>query len=114
LVVVTVAPEAMALIMEYDWPGNIRELEHAIERAVNQCNGSILTLDHFEWLLPKMRNGGKMAIGRSIQDAKAATEKELILNALQTSRGNKKKAAELLGIARPLLYQKMRRLGVSI
>ena len=114
LIAVTVAPEAMALMLEHDWPGNIRELEHAVERAVNQCNGSILTLDHFEWLFPKMRNKGKMIIGRSIHDAKAATEKEIILNALQTTQGNKKKAAELLNIARPLLYQKMRRLGIAI
>ena len=114
LVEVTVDDEAMALIMEHDWPGNIRELEHAVERAVNQCNGSILTLEHFEWLLPKMRNKGEITIGRSIHEAKAATEKEIILNALQASRGNKKQAAELLDIARPLLYQKMRRLGISI
>ena len=114
LVAVTVAPEAMELIMEYDWPGNIRELEHAIERGVNYCNGSVLTLDHFEWLLPKLRNKEKMLIGRSIHEAKAATEKELILQALQVSKGNKKKAAELLNIARPLLYQKMRRLGILV
>jgi transcriptional regulator with PAS, ATPase and Fis domain len=114
LVAVTAAPEAMELIMEHDWPGNVRELEHAIERAINQCNGSVLTLDHFEWLLPKLRHKGKMLIGRSIYEAKAATEKELILQALQVSKGNKKKAAELLNIARPLLYQKMRRLGITI
>ena len=55
-----------------------------------------------------------MLIGKSIHEAKAATEKELILHVLQASQGNKKKAAELLNIARPLLYQKMRRLGIAI
>lgn len=114
LVEVAIAPEAMDLLLEYDWPGNIRELEHAIERGVNYCNGSVLTLDHFEWLAPKLRNKAKMLIGKSIHEAKAATEKELILHALQVSQGNKKKAAELLNIARPLLYQKMRRLGIAI
>jgi two-component system response regulator AtoC len=110
---VTVAPEAMELIMEYEWPGNIRELEHAVERAINLCNSNILEAGHFEWLLPKIQNKGKTAAGRSIQEARAATEKEIILNALQATRGNKKKAAELLDIARPLLYQKMRRLGIN-
>jgi transcriptional regulator with PAS, ATPase and Fis domain len=110
---VTVDPEAMALLMEYEWPGNIRELEHAVERAINLCSCSTLELVHFEWLLPKIRNKGKTIAGRSIQDARAATEKEIILNALQATQGNKKKAAELLGIARPLLYQKMHRLGIT-
>jgi len=110
---VTIAPEAMAIFMEYEWPGNIRELEHAVERAINLCNSSILEPSHFEWLLPKIRKQGKLTAGRGIQEAKAATEKEIILNALQSTQGNKKKAAELLGIARPLLYQKMHRLGIN-
>lgn len=111
---VTVDPEAMALIMEYEWPGNIRELEHAVERAINLCNSSSLEVGHFEWLLPKIQNKGKTTAGRSIQEARAATEKEIILNALQATHGNKKKAAEMLDIARPLLYQKMRRLGIDV
>lgn len=110
---VTIDPDAMALLMEYKWPGNIRELEHAIERAINLCSCTILEPVHFEWLLLKIRNQGSTTAGRSIQDAKAASEKEIILNALQVTNGNKKKAAELLGIARPLLYQKMHRLGIT-
>lgn len=110
---VTIDPNAMALLMEYEWPGNIRELEHAVERAINLCSCTVLEPVHFEWLLPKIRNKGKTTAGQSIQDAKAASEKEIILNALQVTQGNKKKAAELLGIARPLLYQKMHRLGIK-
>lgn len=110
----SIDPDAMALIMEYDWPGNIRELEHAIERAINLCNSTMLEPVHFEWLMTKIRNQGKITAGRSIQDAKAAIEKEIILNALQTTHGNKKRAAEMLAIARPLLYQKMRRLGIGL
>ena len=111
--VVAVDAEAMALLMEYDWPGNIRELEHAVERAINLCSSTTLQPVHFEWLLPRIRSKGRPTAGRSIQDAKAAGEKEVILNALQATKGNKKKAAELLGIARPLLYQKMHRLGIT-
>ncbi|WP_312517546.1 sigma 54-interacting transcriptional regulator [Anaerospora sp.] len=109
---VTVDAEAMALLMKYEWPGNIRELEHAVERAVNLCSCTVLEPVHFAWLLPKIQDKGKAAAGRSIQEARAASEKEIILNALQVTQGNKKKAAELLGIARPLLYQKMRRLDI--
>ena len=109
---VSVKPDAMDLLMEYDWPGNIRELEHAIERAINLCHFNVLELVHFEWLAPKVQKKKKIIAGKSIQDARAASEKEVILNALQATQGNKKKAAELLGIARPLLYQKMSRLGI--
>ncbi|MDR3566326.1 MAG: sigma 54-interacting transcriptional regulator [Negativicutes bacterium] len=109
---ITVLPEVLELIMKYDWPGNIRELEHAVERAINLCNSNVLETKHFEWMLPKILSKGQMTKGRSIQDAKTATEKEIILDALQAAKGNKKKAAELLNIARPLLYQKMHRLGM--
>lgn len=110
---VAVSPAALELIMKYQWPGNIRELEHAVERAINLCNSGVVGEKHFEWLLPKILNQGQTTAGRSIHEAKAATEKEIILNALRTTLGNKKKAAELLEIARPLLYQKMRRLGIK-
>ncbi|EGO62770.1 sigma-54 interaction domain-containing protein [Acetonema longum] len=110
---VSVAPEALELLMKYAWPGNIRELEHAVERTIHQCNSSLLEMKHFEWLAAKVENRGHMTAGRGIQEAKAATEREMILNALRTTQGNKKKAAELLDIARPLLYQKMRRLGIQ-
>ena len=109
---VAIEDDAMDLLMEYDWPGNIRELEHAIERAINLCYFNVLELAHFEWLAPKVQKKKKIIAGKSIQDARAASEKEVILNALQATQGNKKKAAELLGIARPLLYQKMSRLGI--
>lgn len=110
---VAVSQEVIKLLMQYDWPGNIRELEHAVERAINLCNSNVLETKHFEWLLPKILNRGHLTQGRSIQDAKAATEKGIILDALRATQGNKKKAAELLDIARPLLYQKMRRLGLK-
>jgi len=110
---VTIAPDAMKIFMKYEWPGNIRELEHTVERAINLCNSSALEPNHFEWLLPKIQRQGKLTAGRGIQEAKAAIEKEIILNALQSTQGNKKKAAELLGIARPLLYQKMLRLDIN-
>jgi transcriptional regulator with PAS, ATPase and Fis domain len=108
---IKVLPEVVDLLMKYDWPGNIRELEHAVERAINLCNSNVLEQKHFEWMVPKIDKVHKIK-GRSIQDAKEETEKEIILEALRTANGNKKKAAELLDIARPLLYQKMRRLGI--
>lgn len=109
---VDIAPEAMSLLGEYDWPGNIRELEHAVERAINLCSTNTLEVKQFDWLLPKLRTENQWSRGQTIKDAVASSEKEVILAALRTTQGNKKKAAELLDIARPLLYQKMRRLGM--
>jgi len=110
---VTVSSEALGLLCKYDWPGNVRELEHTVERAINICDSNILESSHFQWLIPKIMGQEKQIAGRGINAVKAAAEKEIILSALQSTKGNKKKAAELLGIARPLLYQKMRRLGID-
>lgn len=110
---VAIAPEALELMTKYDWPGNIRELEHAVERALNQWNSNLLEARHFEWLAAKIKDKVPVMVGQGIEAAKAATEKEVIQTALNVARGNKTKAAELLNIARPLLYQKMRRLGIK-
>ena len=110
---VALSTAALDLMQKYDWPGNIRELEHAIERAINQWNSNLLEVRHFEWLAKKIKDKGQTNAGQGIKEAKAESEKEVIQNALQTARGNKTKAAELLNIARPLLYQKMRRLGIE-
>ena len=110
---VSIAPDALELMLKYQWPGNIRELEHAIERAINQWNSNLLEARHFEWLAAKIKDRPPLMVGQGIEAAKAATEKEVIENALTATQGNKTKAAELLNIARPLLYQKMRRLGIK-
>ena len=65
---VSIEDDAMDLLMEYDWPGNIRELEHAIERAINLCYFNVLELAHFEWLAPKVQKKKKIIAGKSIQD----------------------------------------------
>lgn len=119
---VSVAPDALALLQEHEWPGNIRELENAVERAIGACNGNVLDVnhfdwllprDHFDWLLPKRRHSITAANGRTLEEAKAALEKALIVDALQSTGNNIKRAAALLQIDRSLLYQKMRRLGIQ-
>lgn len=110
---VAVAPEVMALLADQEWPGNIRELENAVERAIGMCNSNILGLDHFEWLLPKRRPGIIETKGKTLEAAKAELEKNMIGNALQATGNNIKKTAELLGVDRSFLYQKMRRLDIQ-
>ena len=110
---VEVSPEALALLNEYGWPGNIRELENAVERAIGLCNNGLLELLHFEWLIPKIQKTLKITATQNIKEAKATAERNIIISILRSTDGNKKKAAELLRIDRSLLYQKMRRLGIK-
>jgi DNA-binding NtrC family response regulator len=77
------------------------------------CNGNVLAADHFEWLAPKRQHKMIAVNGRSLEEAKAEFEKAMIVDALQSTRGNIKRTAALLKVDRSLLYQKMRRLGVS-
>lgn len=111
---VEVSPEVMALLQGYGWPGNIRELENAVERAVGLCITGLLDLSHFEWLMPKIQKPFRITSTQDmIKEAKAAAERNVILKILHKTGGNKKKAAEMLQMDRSLLYQKMRRLGIK-
>ncbi len=101
------------MLLDYEWPGNIRELENAVERATGMCNGNVLAIDHFEWLAPKRQFTMMAGNGRTLEEAKAEFEKAMIVDALRSTVGNIKKAAGLLKVDRSLLYQKMRRLGIQ-
>jgi len=109
----SVAPDVLTLLSELEWPGNIRELENSVERAIGMCNGNVLDINYFEWLLPKSRKGTIETKGKTLEEAKAEFEKNMIVNVLQSTNNNIKKTAELLNTDRSLLYQKMRRLGIQ-
>jgi DNA-binding NtrC family response regulator len=103
-----VAPEALAILTAYSWPGNVRELENAIERAIAFATGPLLTTD----VLPKrIRSSGFMAelIERSSEQnlTLRELEREYIMKMLQRTEGNKKRAAQLLGLDRKTLYRKL-------
>lgn len=113
-----VSAAAMKKLQDYDWPGNVRELKNVIERAMNETNSGVIKEPSitFSRLEPQ---GQLNILGKDyihsdnpIEDAKRAAEAEVILDALNACGGNKSKAAKLLKIPRPLLYQKMNRLGI--
>lgn len=108
-----ITPEAFARLSAYDWPGNIRELQNAIEYGVVLAHGDRLTEKELpkELLVsPSLRaaGGGLPGGGQGPLDLDTL-EREAILAALAKSSGNKKKAAQLLGIHRPTLYSKIKR-----
>lgn len=105
----------MEVLENYTWPGNIRELENTMERAVIQANGEIDNqhLPKRLWELQNMNlhstpTPNELFVDQSSsQKPKTVMEQHLIISALKESKGNKSKAAKKLGIARSTLYEKM-------
>lgn len=104
----SVTPEALAVLTAYAWPGNARELENAIERAVALAEGASLSPED---LPDRIRNSGQTAQLLTQAREKRMTlrelEKEYILETLRLTGGNKSRAAELLGFDRRTLHRKL-------
>jgi len=93
---------ALLSLMEYDWPGNVRELVNVIERAVITCRGETITTAHLPFAL--VESGFAEIPDLNLKDA----ERCFIVLALKRTQNNKTRAAELLGMNRKTLLEKMR------
>ena len=112
-----IAPDAFQKLLDYSWPGNVRELQNAIEYAVVLTRQGLIgakelpTEVQLPTVLQQIERGAPPRTGvQSLDDV----ERRTILQALAQCHGNKKKAAELLGIQRPTLYNKMKRYAIEI
>jgi len=114
-----VSDEAMAYLMGYYWPGNIRELQNAIERAVILCKSDTLEADLFPipggkehpatiQLRPVKAAEAPLSEGHSLSSAVEDLEKNLIEEALRSHGGNQRKAAKSLGVTERILGYKIR------
>jgi len=114
----TIAPEAFQKLLDYGWPGNVRELQNTMEYAVVLARQSQITVKELpaEVQLPVVLQKTQREASRSHSPVRRLNEMErnAILDALAQCHGNKKKAAELLGIQRPTLYNKMKRYAIQI
>src|SRR6266849_1085026 len=90
-----ISTPAIDMLMAYHWPGNVRELANAIERAVLTCDGQVIHGHHLPPTLQTAEASGTVT-HVSLRDAVIAYEKDLIQDALKTTRGNRAKAARLL------------------
>ncbi len=101
-------PESTDYLMRYEWPGNIRELENAIERAVILARGDLIDVNDLSQ--QSLYVPHKTPMGKAMRDI----EKNHILNILIEAGGNCSEAARLLGISRMTLYNKIKAFGLNV
>lgn len=107
----TIAPKTMELLCSYNWPGNIRELQNVLERALIICEDTEILPQHLPQeiqMVEPVQNGGEIDLpedGVSLENV----EKQLILKALQKTGGNQTRTAKLLGISRSALIYRMQK-----
>ena len=102
-----ISPEAMQALLDYPWPGNIRELEHTVERALLLMHSG--TVQVADLSLPAAEGA---AAGNLDQMPLEEVERVLIRKALQRHDGNVSQAAEALGLSRSALYRRLQRYGL--
>jgi two-component system response regulator HydG len=124
----SVSDSAMEILLNYSWPGNIRELRHVIERGCVLCDGSNLLLEHLPDDLVQrgllsaeaadlsaLQSGQRQHSSEPTASAESSPidERRALLDALHQSNGNKSRAAKLLNIDRSTLYRRMRRFDIG-
>jgi PAS domain S-box-containing protein len=103
--------EALSLLMAHDWPGNIRELENAIERSFILCDEGPIGIQHLPEELTFRVSGGQ---SDAIKTARDLLEARTIQNALERNHNNRLAAAKELGIHKSTLFRKIRQLGIVL
>jgi DNA-binding NtrC family response regulator len=108
--VASIHPDAGRALLRYRWPGNVRELEHVVERAVIVAEGTQVTVED---LPPEVRDADRFPAQSGFVIPPHHTleeiEKLAILETLERTRWNKRKAASILGVYRPTLYNKLKK-----
>lgn len=111
----TLSPQVVRVLQDYDWPGNIRELQNVLEHASIVCSSMSIEIQHLPaYIIPAnddyLRFKDKPYAAKEIV---ARVEKELILSALDTYNNNRTKAMKALGFSRRVFYDKLHRYGIE-
>jgi len=106
-----ISTPAIEMLTSYHWPGNARELENCIERAVLLCDGDVIRSEHLPPSLQMVKKTGPMA-KRSLTEIIANTERELIVDALKKFDGQQRKAARELGTTERILGYKIKKYNI--
>jgi transcriptional regulator with GAF, ATPase, and Fis domain len=115
---VTISRDAVELLRRHPWPGNIRELQNAIERGLITCEGTLVTGAHLAISLPSQQRtppreaepSGRAAGSMALQEL----ERKAIIDALERTHGHKARAARLLGLTRFQLYSRLKRYDIDV
>jgi two-component system NtrC family response regulator len=102
------SPDALAMIEGYPWPGNVREMENCIKRAVIMADGSLITAEDLGLSAAQIAEEPI-----NLRQIREEAEYKAVVKALARVDGNIVKASELLGVSRPTLYDLMSRLGIN-
>ncbi|MCT4594170.1 MAG: sigma 54-interacting transcriptional regulator [Anaeromicrobium sp.] len=103
--------KAMYDLAEYDWPGNIRELENVLERAVNVTEGSIIH-EYNLFLRNNKNNNEKEFVVKTLKDHMNEAEKHILVETIKVCKGDKKKAMEALNIKKTSFYDKLKKYNI--
>lgn len=105
--ITNVEQSCLDMLLNYDWPGNIRELKNAIQRAVLVCDSDTLQARHLPPRFQAHPRSETTTVSFKLGTTLQEIEREMILHALAATNNNRKKAAELLGISRRAIYNKL-------
>ena len=103
--------KSRSAIYKYDWPGNIRELEHCVESSVVMANGDEITLDDLPPSVARSSSVDSISLPLGIPLSEA--ERLIIVQNLAANNGNKSKTADILGIGRKTLHRKLSEYGIA-
>jgi transcriptional regulator with PAS, ATPase and Fis domain len=106
-----IADEAVGLLLDYDYPGNVRELRNIIEQSVLSAGDDVVGPEH---LPDYLRSTARLIHSHRHKPSLAEVEALYISEVLDYTRGNKTRAAEILGISRKNLYEKMKRYNIAM
>ena len=107
-----ISPETVSRLVRYDWPGNIRQLESVIERAVLFCSGTELMPACLPEEFQTRSTSSTFVIPPLVPMEEI--EREAILQTLERTAGNVKKSAQILRFPRPTFYRKLKKLGIKV
>ncbi|HWX43099.1 MAG TPA: sigma 54-interacting transcriptional regulator, partial [Blastocatellia bacterium] len=107
-----ISTPAIDMLMAYHWPGNVRELENTIERAMLICDGNVIHGHHLPPTLQTAEASGTV-MSVTLTEAVDAYEKDLIMDALKSTRGNRAKAARLLNSTERIINYKVQKFSID-